>query len=154
MLRLIVAGTRRATEEHLPLIGEVLLPICRRDLGVLAHGGAPGVDRLAADLAATWGWTPHPMPARWSECDLTVPAELGGCPDWPHRKTRRDGSGYCPYAGPRRNQWLVDLSPRADHVLVFPAGSIEARSGTRDLWQRAARAGFQPQVHPLEVGHG
>lgn len=149
MLRVIVSGSRYATEEHLEFIGSKLQPICRRDLGVLAHGDAAGVDHLAAGLAETWGWIPYPVPARWPECDLTVPEDLGGCPDWPHRKRRRDGADYCPRAGWRRNQRLVDLTPRADFVVAFPDQRKD--SGTKDFLRRARRAGYQPQVHQIEV---
>ena len=92
-----------------------------------------------------------PPPAAWSECDLTVPEELGGCPDWPHRKPHRNGRGsYCPRAGYRRNQRLVDLVPRAELVVAFPDQRGD-KSGTGDLIRRARRAGYQPQVHEIEV---
>lgn len=143
MMRLIVAGTRHATGRHVDQIGQVLQPICTTGPGVLAHGGAPGVDLLAAQLAHSWGWKTKEVPASWGECDLTVPDDLGGCPDWPHRRTRADGSSWCPYAGRRRNQKLVDLVPRADLVVVFPADGPVARSrGTWDLHRRAIRAGL------------
>jgi hypothetical protein len=150
MLRLIVSGSRYATQEqHIEVIGPVLLAVCRRDLGVLAHGDAAGVDRIAAGCARTWGWQVKPVPARWGECDLTVPEDRGGCPDWPHRKKRRDGRDYCPRAGWRRNQRLVDLTPRADVVVVFPDQRRD--SGTKDFIRRARRAGYDPQVHSIEV---
>lgn len=150
MLRLIVSGSRYATEaEHLEFIGEKLLAVCRRNLGVLAHGDAAGVDRIASELADTWGWTPYPVPARWSECDLTVPEDLGGCPDWTHRK-RKNGRDYCPRAGWRRNQRLVDLTPRADAVVAFPDQRGD-KSGTGDFLRRAKRAGYKPLEYPIEV---
>lgn len=148
MLRLIVSGSRYATEEHIGVIGPALLRICARDLGVLAHGDAAGVDRIAAECATTWGWQVKAVPAAWSECDLTVPEELGGCPDWPHRK-RKGGRDYCPRAGLRRNQKLGDLTPRADYVVAFP--DQRKNSGTWDLIRRALRAGYDPQVHQIEV---
>jgi hypothetical protein len=149
MIRLIVSGSRYAGEEHVEFIGSRLRPICRRDLGVLAHGDADGVDRIAARLAVTWGWQVKPIPARWDECDLTVPETRGGCPDWPHRKPRRDGSMYCPRAGWRRNQALVDLSPLADFIVAFPDQRKD--SGTRDFLRRAKRAGYTPRVYPIKV---
>lgn len=150
MLRVIVSGSRYAGQDHLELIGSVLQPICRRGPGVLAHGDAKGVDRIAAGLAQAWGWQVKPVPARWSECDLTVPEDLGGCPDWTHRKRRRGGRDYCPRAGWRRNQRLADLTPRADFVITFPDQRGD-KSGTGDLILRARRAGYDPQVHPIQV---
>lgn len=142
-MRLIVAGSRHATGQHIDQIGQTLAPICTTSPGVLLHGGARGVDQLAAQLARSWGWQTNEVPASWGECDLTIPADLGGCPDWPHRKTRPDGSSWCPYAGRRRNQQLVDLQPRADLVVVFPAdGPVSASRGTWDLHRRARRAGL------------
>lgn len=149
MLRLIVSGSRYADESHRAFIGEKLLAICRRDLGVLAYGGAKGVDSIAADLADTWGWRVKPVLARWSECDLTVPEDLGGCPDWTHRR-RKNGRDYCPRAGWRRNQRLVNLTPRADFVITFPDQRGD-KSGTGDLIRRARRAGYEPLEYPIEV---
>jgi hypothetical protein len=150
MLRIICSGSRFAGGSHVEFIGSKLLPIVRRDLGVLAHGAAPGVDSIVAEAAAVWGWQVKPVPARWTECDLTVPEDLGGCPDWVHRKPRRDGSDYCPRAGWRRNQRLADLTPRADYIVTFPDQRGD-KSGTGDLIRRARRAGYDPQEHPIEV---
>lgn len=158
----LVSGTRWATWEHMPLIDAHLRPLVEAGPGVLVHGdgtgGSPqhiGVDRLAASAARDWGWQTVPVPARWHVCDLTVPRDLGGCPDWVHRKRNRAGHWYCGYAGNRRNQQMVQRMPRADHVVVFPAGSIEARSGTRDLWTRAIRGGLHVlDPIPLEVDRG
>jgi hypothetical protein len=151
MLRLLVSGSRWATpEQHGQLVASALLAVCRRDAGVLAHGDAAGVDRIAAAVAETIpGWKAYPVPALWAGCDLTVPVDLGGCPDWPHRKRRRDGASYCPRAGWRRNQRLVDLTPRADVVVTFPDQRRD--SGTKDFIRRARRAGYDPQVREIEV---
>lgn len=148
MIRVIVSGTRYADGEHVSIIGEALQAIFRRDLGVLAHGGARGVDTIAADMADNWGWKVKLVPALWAECDLTVPEDRGGCPDWPHRKTR-GGRDYCPRAGGRRNQRLVELQPRADFVVVFP--DQRRVSGTRDFLKRAVRAGYDPSVYEIKV---
>lgn len=157
-MRILVAGSRHATAtRHRQQISDGIKAALhhRYTPGVLVHGDAGGVDRIAASLAESWDWETLPVPAAWADCDLTVPADLGGCPDWPHRKTNRAGVEYCPYAGNRRNQALVDVQPRAHVVVVFPAGSIEARSGTRDLYRRAIRAGlFVAPPIPLEVDGG
>lgn len=135
----LIGGSRHATTAHVELIAAALAP----SIGpaVLRHGGAPGVDTLAAGIVQPWGWTVEAFPAAWEVCDETLPPELGGCPDWPHRQRRRTGSTYCPYAGHRRNQQMVDAYPHATEVQVFPARSIEDRSGTRDLWMRAIHSG-------------
>lgn len=149
----LVSGSRHATTAHVELIAGTLGLLCAGGPGVLRTGGAPGLDTLAGQIVTPWGWDLDVVPAEWQRCVPDIAAELGGCPDWPHRKTRRDGTEFCPYAGPRRNQIMVDRGPRATDVQVFPAGDIETQSGTRDLWMRAIRAGLN--VHhpaPLPIG--
>jgi hypothetical protein len=156
VIRLIVSGTRHATGANLPQITAALKPICAEGPGVLVYGAAPGVDTLTAQLVRGWGWHLLPVRARWAECVPGLPAELGGCPAGPHRKTRANGVDYCPYAGPRRNQRMTDLRPRPQHVVVFPAaGPREKSRGTWDLHDRAVKAGLN--VHPpvpLQVRRG
>lgn len=143
MIRVIVPGTRHATREHRAEIGPRLNAIARRDLGVLVHGAARGVDSIAADLAKAWGWQVEPMPAVWPDCGPDCPAR-------PHRKVGPAGT-YCPRAGARRNQQMVDLEPRADVAVCFPAVGSGGRSGTWDLAARAADGGIPVQVWPLRV---
>lgn len=160
---ILVSGTRHARRRHRPVVAGTLVAVAGDDEVELRHGGQGdrdedhGVDAIAADLAEKWGWRVTTIPADWDTCDHSLPQELGGCPDRPHRKRRRSGPGdYCPSADPRRNQWMVDRRPRADDVVVFPAdGPVELSRSTWDLHRRAIRAGLH--VHkpvPLEVSGG
>lgn len=97
------------------------------------HGGCrTGADKLADAIArAHEGITvdPHPV-LRWA-----APCRAECKPG--HRKTRRDGSDYCPVAGNYRNQEMVDTGP--DLVLAFFKRGA-ANSGTSDCVRRAEAA--------------
>jgi len=153
VLRLIGTGSRHATEaEHLDVISRRLHPFARRGTGVYAHGDAPGFDRISARLFAAWGWQIHPIPADWDTCAPELAYELGGCPARRHRRTRPDGTTFCPRAGNRRNQVLADLAPRADLAVGFPAIGSAGRSGTWDALARFVDAGIDIDgVYPLAV---
>lgn len=150
MTLIIVSGTRHATAEHRPEI-ELRLSQWRLDAGVeLVEGDAYGVDRIAAAIAAGWGWQVVSMPARWQTCDDTIPEVLGGCPQRPHLRTR-NGRTYCPFAGHRRNQRMLDEHPEAAAAVCFPAVGSGVKSGTGDFIDRAIKAGLPVQVFPLHV---
>jgi hypothetical protein len=98
---------------------------------VIIHGAASGADRLAHEWALRHGLLTERYPARWEECAPTCRPT--------HRKSRRaDGAPYCPTAGHRRNQKMIDVG--ADVCLAFPIGT--AWSGTRDCMRRAEAAGI------------
>lgn len=104
---------------------------------VLVHGDCRGADRLAAEVALELGWDVVPRAADWEgPC-------AAGCPPG-HRRARggqTSGATYCPNAGRRRNQEMVDARP--DVVFAFPT----ARSvGTWDAVRRARRAGIRVEV--------
>ncbi|WP_408607374.1 hypothetical protein [Kitasatospora mediocidica] len=99
---------------------------------VVAQGTAPGAD----DLADLWaighrglGVERDLFPAAWGVCGL-------GCRPG-HRRVRRGGGEYCPTAGHRRNQAMVDAG--AVLCLAFPLGRS---TGTRDCMRRAETAGI------------
>lgn len=79
---------------------------------VWVHGHC---DRGADAQADTWlvaqGFTPERHPADWDRCAPTCKPE--------HRRTRRDGTTYCPAAGLRRDAEMVDLG--ADLCLAWIA---------------------------------
>jgi hypothetical protein len=107
----------------------------RMDWGqvLVRHGAARGGDRHLARCATAWGMQvkSHPVTTRdWATC-------TPGCRPG-HRRRRQDGQEYCPDAGGRRNQDMVDLG--ADVCLGFPWGP--SRSGTRDCMTRATQAGI------------
>lgn len=97
---------------------------------ILMHGTADGADTIGDQWARRHGVTVDPKPADWSgpcgpECQPG------------HRKKRRDGSTYCPLAGHRRNQHMVDQQP----VLVV-AAQHQGSTGTADCIRRAEAAGI------------
>lgn len=136
--RLLVTGSREW--DHPDSVDQVLAHYTREafSLGgslVVVHGkAAKGGD----DLAAAWvkirtrnGWpvTQDPHPAHWS----------APCPDTcqPDHRQHDGGREWCPMAGHRRNQQMVDLGAAAC-VGFHRNGS----SGTRDCLQRAKEAGI------------
>jgi hypothetical protein len=103
---------------------------------LLTHGACPeGADAMGDEWAYANGAPQDPRPADWT----------GPCaPDCQpgHRRRRRDGTDYCPLAGHRRNQLMVDLQPQ----LVVAAHRGDSR-GTADCIRRAETAGIP--VHRL-----
>lgn len=95
--------------------------------GILVHGAASGAD----DLCAKW-WTrmmgreDEPHPAEWDQCDESC---------YHRARTTVNSSNYCPAAGPRRNQQMVESG--LDILVVFPGGR-----GTADMTRRAEKAGI------------
>lgn len=140
LLRVLVTGSRRWTDAE--ILGDALLE-CWHDalqLGAdgitVVHGAAHGADSLAGLWAVAnqgLGVIAEPHPANWSSCAAECPPG--------HRRPRRDGTGYCPTAGHRRNQLMVDLG--AAIAFAFPLG---ASTGTRDCIRRAERAGIEVRV--------
>ena len=89
--RVIVCGGRNYRDRN-----RVAAVLGRLDPGtdIIVHGGAPGADRLAADVAAERGFAVEEHPADWDR----------------HGKA----------AGPIRNQQMLDAG--ADLVIAFPGG--------------------------------
>lgn len=140
LLRVLVTGSRAWTDGR--VLGDALLD-CWHDavqLGAdgitVVHGAADGADSLA-DLWAVGhrglGVLREPTSADWLSC-------AAGCRPG-HRRLRRDGSEYCPTAGHRRNQLMVDRG--AAVCLAFPLGKS---SGTWDCARRAEVAGIWVRV--------
>lgn len=102
---------------------------------VVVHGTAPGADTYAdiwARTHATGGVLVDPHAADWETCGPDCP------PPGRHRKLRGTKGDYCPTAGHRRNQHMVDLG--ADLCLAFPHGKA---TGTHDCMDRARSAGIR-----------
>jgi hypothetical protein len=130
----MVTGSRDWTDRA--LLKRWLLTIVPPGAHTLVHGGARGADLIAASLTIDLGWSEEPHPAAW-----TAPCERE-CPSG-HRRLNGNmsGSSYCPDAGKRRNQEMVDSRP--DLVIAFPT----ARSvGTWDAVRRARKAGIRVEV--------
>jgi hypothetical protein len=95
--------------------------------GELVKGGDMILDLVATELDMRT--EPHPADWQgpcWSTCSHGV------------RPINRFGRDYCPEAGFRRNQEMVDLDD-IDVCLAFPKGRS---SGTRDCMRRAHKAGI------------
>lgn len=132
----LVTGSRAWTAED--VIADALLDTWHDALqtghtGItVLEGGAHGADRIAGQWAqqhATDGVDHQQMAADWTgPCAADCPPS--------HRKTRAGGD-YCPLAGHRRNQAMVDQRPQI--VLAFQVGRS---TGTADCIRRAEKAGI------------
>ncbi|MDQ0792046.1 SLOG family protein [Streptomyces sp. B1I3] len=95
------------------------------------EGTADGADTMCGDWAKARlidGIGHLPVPADW-EGPCTA-----NCPPG-QRRTRRNGTEYCPLAGHRRNQNMVDRKP-----LVALAFQVGESTGTADCLRRLAKA--------------
>lgn len=103
----------------------------------LMHGCAEGADTIGDQWAKRNGISRRPRPADW---------EAPCAPDCPpgHRRRNRRGIDYCPLAGPRRNQQMVDERP-----VLFVAAQVHGSTGTADCIRRAKAAGIP--VHRITV---
>jgi hypothetical protein len=132
LLRVLVTGSRSWQEPQ--VIADVLLD-CWHDatqLGapgiVVVHGGARGADAMAGAWAEVNGVAVEPVPAGWDNC---------GPKCAPGHRRKRGNREWCPTAGHRRNQAMVD---RGAAVVV---GFWRAPgTGTLDCLARAERAGI------------
>jgi hypothetical protein len=119
----------------------ILTRVYKQDPGaVLMHGDCEDGDRQIAGMWRSLGGVDDPRPAAWSECGA-------GCPTRKHRKRRRNGEEYCPYAGPRRNTQMVETSPRM--VLAF----LDPKSRTRGAFRTvelAEAAGITSLIYRQE----
>lgn len=147
-----VLGTGSRALADRQLVGRVLAGCLHRavDLGapgiLVIEGGAKGADRLLRRWAVDHGQPYRTVAANWPVCD--GPQCTPG-----HRKVNRRGEAYCPTAGHRRNQRMVDLAVemRAAGCVAFLVAGLPC-DGTRDCADRAAAAGiptrFYEQVTP------
>lgn len=147
-VRVLVTGSRawddrKAIEDALLDAWHDAVQTVSPEVGVVVvHGDCPaGADAIAKQWATDNGLSHEPHPADWSE----------PCPDnclsRPHRKTSRKHGEYCPLAGHRRNQRMVDLG--ADLVLAFHRNNSR---GTGDCIARAKTAGIPVRI--FEEQHG
>lgn len=129
--RILVTGSRN-WEDRQTLIGALMDAIGDRHAHqvVVVHGGAAGADMIADEFATKLGCQVRVYRPDWEHCDT-------GCPPRRHRKAHSNGVEYCPAAGHRRNQRMVDAG--ADVALAFiRAGS----KGASDCAGRAETAGI------------
>lgn len=98
-----------------------LLGLCPPDT-VVIHGAARGADRIAGRLAAAHGFTVDPYPAEWAK--------------------------YGPRAGPIRNSLML-TEGKPDEAHAFH-NNIDASQGTKDMVEKARKAGVLTIVHTYE----
>ncbi|MFR9794188.1 SLOG family protein [Streptomyces sp. MB22_4] len=97
----------------------------------LIHGDArDGADAMGDAWAAASGVPRRRRPADW-EGPCGPECQPG------HRKPKRNGRTYCPLAGRRRNQQIVDERP-----LLLVAAQVNQSTGTADCMRRAKAAGI------------
>jgi len=133
--RVLVTGSRSWTDEQavadalLDTWHDITQTIGTQARMVVVHGDCPeGGDAIAKEWAVGNGLVHEPHPADWSApCDNTCSRS--------HRKTSARHGEYCPTAGHRRNQFMVDLG--ADLVLAFHR---DGSRGTADCIRRAEAA--------------
>lgn len=96
----------------------------------LMHGCAEGADTLGDEWAIANGILRRRRPADW-EGPCGPECQPG------HRRRNRRGTEYCPLAGHRRNQKMVDEGP-----VLFVAAHRAGSTGTADCLRRARAAGI------------
>lgn len=132
--RILVTGSRRWADRHTVEfeIREHALDFLK-DIDAtitVVHGGASGADACAAVAAKALGFIRvEEHPANWGTC-------TDACTHTPAR-----GARYCPEAGPRRNQHMVDLG--ADICLAFV---LPDSRGTWDCVRRCEKAGIPVRI--------
>jgi hypothetical protein len=139
LTRILITGSRdwndtRAVEETLTDLFHTCAQSTPGAPFVVVHGAAPGADTIADRWAyqnASLGVTVERHRANWNLCAESCP------PEPRHRRRRRNGTTYCPAAGPRRNAHMVSLG--ATLCIAFPLGASE---GTRGCMRLAEAAGI------------
>ena len=140
----VVTGSRRATHPAYREViwRELVEEVGGPDLHALINGAANGADRWAAHIARHYlRWPVMNVPADWSTCTPDCP------PPGQHRRANDAGVGYCPSAGHRRNQSMIDqavaIGARHPEVrIACVAFELEHSRGTDDCRRRAAAAGI------------
>ncbi len=127
-----LTGSRRWPDP--PYLEDTLLSVWHDAIQIgytgieLMHGTADGADTIGDQWARRNGILVRERPADWNgPCAPTCPPG--------HRRRNRRGTDYCPLAGHRRNQQMVD-----EHPVLFVAASYRRSSGTADCLRRARAA--------------
>lgn len=124
----------------------------------VVHGGARGLDHLVGlYLAAEYEGVVEvvAVPAEWERCGPDCP------PTTSHRRLRIvPGAGpdglveetYCPWAGGRRNQLMLD-EHKPDLVIAVVDKPLHLSKGTADMVKRAQKARVQTFLLDLTGGN-
>jgi hypothetical protein len=130
--RVLVCGSRTFTD---PAPVEAVLNGLFQQHGILTviEGGAQGADTLAAEWAA---------PYASAACIEVLADWAGPCGDAcrPGHRRKRRGEDYCPTAGLRRNQQMLDET-EPDLCVAFVDKPLADSRGTADMVHRADKAG-------------
>lgn len=148
-MRLLITGSREWT--HLRSMTTALQYLARghfegsgdlRQL-LVVHGKAyKGADALAASWVARWRGKGWPVEQERHPADWGADCVKGCKPN--HRRTK-NGREFCPFAGFRRNQAMVDLG--AQLCLAFWRDNS---SGTKDCIDRARKAHIPVLIVPWD----
>lgn len=128
--RLGVTGSRNFGDRD--LVQQALMFLNVGSRVTVVHGAATGADSLVEEVVGVLfpAWDFDPFPADWGRaCDAQ-------CRHGGYRPRRRDGSEWCPAAGPIRNERMA--RSRLDLLLAFPG-----HKGTEDMIRRAKAAGVR-----------
>jgi hypothetical protein len=122
---ILVTGSRTWTPEQVPqaktIVERVLGHWLRvrfttrpegADKPVLRHGGAKGLDTLAAQVWTSWGLPTDKMRPDWTECGDLCDG-TGKC------RIPVAGGEYCSNAGYQRNHDMVDKQPYPEVCFAF-----------------------------------
>lgn len=139
-MRLLVYGSRDWTDREaihrdLDAVFAELTDIDDTEPLIVVNGFAPGADRMADEWASAHERAgPWRFPARWQVCEHSHPS-VPCPPGFDHRKRNRHGDDYCPLAGFRRNQEMID---RAEPQQAY--GYTLGTRGAADMTGRVLRA--------------
>lgn len=135
MFNLVTTGPRDCRSS--PTFTEVFFHlhlVFARELQVI-EGGATGSDQWVREACESLA-----IQHEREDADWVGPCDLGGMCRPGHRRPRRGGGTYCPEAGVRRNQHMLDRydPPMVVALLDRPLASTK---GTKDMMTRATAEG-------------
>lgn len=152
IVRAVIDGLRMAVWD------DGLDPAADLDLFItVAHGAARGLDELVDQvIPVNANVRVRRYPAAWGVCDHEHP-KVPCPPGTSHRRRHSrytlnsslQDETYCPLAGIRRNQTMLDdFEP--DLVVAFLDKTYDSSRGTKDMCERAAKAGVH--IHVITTG--
>lgn len=144
-MRVVVCGSRTFTDDApvvCVLAGLLARTSAKGETLTVIEGAANGADALARTWAERWPRGDQAVaheryPADWASC---APECRPG-----HRRSGRSTDTYCPLAGHRRNQQMLDEG-RPDLVVAFVDKPLAESKGTADMVRRARKAGVPTYV--------
>lgn len=143
-MRILVCGSRDWTNKN--KMEGVIFDIFQSG-DTLIYGCCKGADRMSYNIVRKEFVTPIgdvafnvlPFPAPWDDIEGKPDYQIG---------VRQDGKKYWKYAGPFRNQQMIDEG-KPDIVLAFH-NNIAKSKGTMDMIKRANAAGIEVRIYAEE----